>query len=154
MNWSTQVKGHILVQSMARHSHYSIIWKTMNWSTLQKNHMSTQNVTHVLVHTRNKPHACSKCDKAFLNKSRLHTHELFHTGKKPHACSKCDKGDKSIKLKRISAPKYVLQNSGLPLSSGQFPGDQNTEGPTFTVRCCWDNYGSLHGSNNWLAGVH
>ena len=86
--------------------------------------MSTQNVTHVLVHTRNKPHACSKCDKVFLHKSKLHKHELFHTGKKPHACSKCDKGDKSIKLKRISVPKYVLQNSGLPLSSGQFPGDQ------------------------------
>ena len=32
--------------------------------------------------------------------------------------------NKSIKLKRISAQKYVLQNSGLPLSSGQFPGDQ------------------------------
>ena len=97
--------------------------------------MSTQNVTHVLVHTRNKPHACSKCDKAFLNKSKLHTHELFHTGKKPHACSKCDKGDESIKLKRISAPKYVLQNSGLPLSSGQFPGDQKVhycEGPLYS----------------------
>ena len=42
--------------------------------------------------------------------------------------------NKSIKLKRISAPKYVLQNSGLPppLGSGQFPCDQNVhycEGP-------------------------
>ena len=42
--------------------------------------------------------------------------------------------NKSIKLKHISAPKYVLQNSGLPLSSGQFPGDQKVhycEGPLY-----------------------
>ena len=29
-----------------------------------------------------------------------------------------------------------------------------TEGPAFTIRCCWDFYGYFHGSKNWLAGVH
>ena len=44
-----------------------------------------------VIHTGQKPHACSKCDKTFTQKAYLKTQELIHTGKKPHVCSKCDK---------------------------------------------------------------
>ena len=39
-----------------------------------------------VIHTGQKPHACSKCDKTFTQKAYLKTQELIHTGKKPHVC--------------------------------------------------------------------
>ena len=46
---------------------------------------------HKLIHSGEKPHTCSKCEKAFSQKENLETHELIHTGEKPQPCSKCDK---------------------------------------------------------------
>ena len=66
---------------------------------------------------RRKPYKCTSCHKRFTQ-----------TWKKYNTCYLGNINvleiNKSIKLKRISASKCVLQNSGLPLSSGQFPGDQ------------------------------
>ncbi|KAK1329850.1 hypothetical protein QTO34_010033 [Cnephaeus nilssonii] len=43
------------------------------------------------VHTGEKPHGCSLCDKAFSRKSRLIEHQRTHTGEKPYECTECDK---------------------------------------------------------------
>ena len=62
--------------------------------------MPVQNVTrhshkklkqHELIHSGEKPHTCSRCDKGFSLKADLTKSELIHTGYKPHVCSKCDK---------------------------------------------------------------
>ena len=90
----------------------------MYWFTLEISLMPAQNVTrysYIRV-------SCIHMNYSTLAKSHMPAHNVIR------------EINKSIKLKRISAPKYVLQNSGLPLSSGQFPGDQKVhycEGPLY-----------------------
>ena len=43
------------------------------------------------MHTGEKPHKCSYCDKSFTLKGAKTIHERRHTGEKPHKCSSCDK---------------------------------------------------------------
>ena len=88
----------------------------MYWFTLEISLMPAQNVTrysYIRV-------SCIHMNYSTLAKSHMPAQNVIR------------EINKSIKLKRISAPKYVLQNSGLPLSRGQFPGDQKVhycEGP-------------------------
>ena len=43
-----------------------------------------------MVHSEEKPHHCSVCDKGFRQKGSLKEHLLTHSGDKPHKCSMCD----------------------------------------------------------------
>ncbi|XP_052357065.1 protein krueppel-like [Oncorhynchus keta] len=46
---------------------------------------------HEKIHSQEKPHSCSYCDKAFKQLSNLKLHQRIHSDQKPYACSYCDK---------------------------------------------------------------
>ncbi|PRD18496.1 UNVERIFIED_CONTAM: zinc finger protein [Trichonephila clavipes] len=47
-------------------------------------------VTHLLFHTKEKPHVCEICSNAFLNSGHLSEHMRIHTKKSPHMCEICN----------------------------------------------------------------
>ena len=60
----------------------------------------------MVIHTGEKPHQCSQCDKAFYRTSDLKGHIMTHTGEKPHQCSQCDKAFSKTSYKK---PQKLVQ---------------------------------------------
>ncbi|KAF5304354.1 hypothetical protein FQA39_LY09733 [Lamprigera yunnana] len=62
-------------------------------STCGKAYTTQSNLTtHIRsVHTKEKPHACSKCSMTFVHPRHLRLHMVKHTGEKPYSCTICEK---------------------------------------------------------------
>lgn len=46
---------------------------------------------HLMVHSVQRPHKCSSCEKTFLSTSKLKQHLNIHTGSRPYKCDYCPK---------------------------------------------------------------
>ncbi|XP_057695201.1 gastrula zinc finger protein XlCGF26.1-like isoform X2 [Corythoichthys intestinalis] len=74
--------------------------KRFSWKTDLERHMHTHTERftekgylnkHTETHNREKPFACSLCDKRYVTKANLIVHTRTHTGDKPFPCTLCDK---------------------------------------------------------------
>ncbi|KAK6641089.1 hypothetical protein RUM44_012790 [Polyplax serrata] len=61
--------------------------------------------SHMVTHSRVKPHKCTMCDKSFTRRRELLRHENVHTGFKPFKCNTCGKAfsrkDKLVRHEKI-----------------------------------------------------
>ena len=48
-------------------------------------------ISHRRLHIVEKPFVCPECDKKFKQSGDLMSHRRFHTGEKPFVCPECDK---------------------------------------------------------------
>ncbi|XP_076436165.1 uncharacterized protein LOC143275772 [Babylonia areolata] len=62
---------------------------------------------HVLIHSGEKPHVCTKCGQAFRQKSTLNNHVLTHSEEKPHVCTKCGQTFR----RKSSLKRHILTHS-------------------------------------------
>jgi KRAB domain-containing zinc finger protein len=60
----------------------------------------------MMTHSKEKPHVCSQCDRAFIQAEKLDRHKrIVHKKEKPYICKQCDQTfsiQNNLKLHNIS----------------------------------------------------
>ncbi|KAF9801481.1 hypothetical protein SFRURICE_013261 [Spodoptera frugiperda] len=83
------LKGTLKRHSITHHTQRErkFICETCGSSFFTKNDI----ITHMRVHTDERPYPCPFCDKAFRQIASLIRHKRMHTGEKPYSCNICFK---------------------------------------------------------------
>lgn len=77
----------VLTKEPARISSNKYLCHVCNKGFARKHNMAS----HILVHSKEKPHMCSTCSTKFRRIYDLKRHEKLHIGTKPYVCHRCNK---------------------------------------------------------------
>uniref|UniRef100_A0A2A4J5C1 Protein krueppel n=1 Tax=Heliothis virescens TaxID=7102 RepID=A0A2A4J5C1_HELVI len=98
-NLKGTLKRHTITHHTQRERKF--ICETCGSSFFSKNDI----ITHIRVHTDERPYSCSYCGKAFRQIASMIRHKRMHTGEKPFSCPICFK--KFIDMSHMQRHQFV-----------------------------------------------
>ncbi|CAM4776040.1 unnamed protein product [Rotaria magnacalcarata] len=132
---------------------------TVKASNDQRQSVKLALMTHRYRFSREKPHQCIVCGKAFSQSSNLITHSRKHTGYKPFQCHKCLRAfQRKVDLRRHIDTQHVAEHNHDDLILKIEPTEQqqmsNTSSESLNSQTHKEKYGPIGSLIQELAARH